>query len=167
MPAEGLECALLDVRVDLGCQYDGYVLAPRGRQEPRELRAEGLPHAPLLVVPGEPVVDGRRVEYHHAHFERALGELDGLLDELLLLVERVRLEEQDVLHDLLVVVSCDLLQPLERDPLGVDVHDLLPGLGHHAGDLEADVRLARAGLAEEQGDGAAFEPSFQQVVQRL
>src|SRR3989339_64604 len=103
MPSERLESPLLYIGVDLGREQYRHPLVPGDSEELRELRAQGFPRALLLVVPGEPVVYRGRVEYDDTDLERALREPDRLVDDLLLVVEVVRLEEEDHLHDLLVL----------------------------------------------------------------
>lgn len=145
-------------------QDDWDVFAPGDRQELRELGAQGLPDAFLLIVPREPVVYRGRVEDYDTHFERAFSELACLVNVLLLVIESVWFEEQYVLHDLLIGFARHLFQPLQRDALGVDVHDFLAREGDVSRDLKADVSLAAARFSEKKRDGSTFEAPFQEIV---
>src|SRR2546426_4257425 len=165
VPAEREEPSRLDVRVHLGRRHDRDPHLPGHPHELRDLAGELLEVVPPGLLPlRETVWHRRAVDYDEPVLGVRIRYLHRLLDQDLLLVERVRLREQDVLRDDLEVVPAHLLEPLHRHALRVDVDHLLPGPHDVPRELEADVRLAAPRLSEEEGDAPSLEPASEEIV---
>jgi len=98
------------------------------------------------------------------------GELRGVPDRLLLLAEVQRVGDDDARGDPLDAQlpsgagARQLLQPVDRQPLRVDVEGGPAPGGHFDGRRQREVRLPRGRRAVQLRDGAPFEPPAEQFV---
>src|SRR5207247_8411537 len=93
------------------------------------------------------------------------GHLDGFLDQPLLLLEAVRLGEEDVLRDDLEIVSANLPKALERYPFRIDEDHLASGAHDVPRELQAEVRLSAPRFPVQERDAAVLDSPTQEVVQ--
>src|SRR5438445_524496 len=164
--SEGHVRARVEVRVDLRRDHHGDAALPRNPQELRDLTREAVPFVPPRLVPHrEPVVHRNAVDHDETNRRIGVRELHRLLDQFLLLLETVRLREQDVLGDEVEVVPADLPESFEGHALRVDVNRLAARAHDIARELQAEVRLPAPGLPVKEGDAPLLDSPAQEVVQ--
>src|SRR3989441_673094 len=135
--------ARVEVRVHLRRHDDRDAPDARRAQKLRNLPGESVSLVPPGLVPHrEAIVHRDAVDHDESDLGIPVGQLDGLLDQLLLFLEAVRFGEEDVLRDDIEIVTANLLKAIERHALRVDVDHLVSRPHDVPCELQAEIRLA-------------------------
>src|SRR2546425_8402839 len=158
--------ARVDVRVHLRRHDDGDAPDAGCTEELRNLSGESVSLVPPGLVPHrEAIVHRDAVDHDESDLGIPVGQLDGLLDQLLLFLEAVRFGEEDVLRDDIEIVTANLLKAIERHALRVDVDHLVSRPHDVPCELQAEIRLAAPRLPVQERDATFLDSPAQEVVQ--
>src|SRR2546425_4265949 len=158
--------ARVDVGVHLRRHDDRDASDARRAEELRNLSGESVSLVPPGLVPHrEAIVHRDAIDHDESDLRIAVRQLDGLLDQLLLFLEAVRFGEEDVLRDDIEIVAANLLEPIERHALRVDVDHLVSRPHDISRELQAEIRLAAPRLPVQERDAAFLDSPAQEVVQ--
>src|SRR5437879_12901153 len=138
--------ARVDVRVYLRSHDDRDAPDAGCTEELRNLSGESVSLVPPGLVPHrEAIVHRYAVDHDESDLGIAVRQLDRFLDQLLLFLEAVRFGEEDVLRDDIEIVAANLLEPIERHALRVDVDHLVSRPHTISTESQAEIRLAAPG----------------------